>query len=89
MGTVTAQPAAGPAAQAGDACAAGRTPRDHAPPVGQAGFKTDEADSGALTLIQRFGSAANLNIRLHCLVLETLLSSVLVSVAARPSHPTS
>ena len=31
----------------------------------QAGVKTDEADSGAVTLIQRFGSAANLNIHLH------------------------
>jgi hypothetical protein len=28
----------------------------------QAGAKADEADSGAVTLIQRFGSAANLNI---------------------------
>jgi hypothetical protein len=36
----------------------------------QAGAKTDEADSGAVTLIQRFGSAANLNIYLHCLVLD-------------------
>jgi Putative transposase len=32
--------------------------------------KADEADSGAVTLIQRFGSAANLNIHLHCLVLD-------------------
>ena len=29
--------------------------------LGQAGLKADEADSGAATLIQRFGSAANLN----------------------------
>jgi hypothetical protein len=29
-----------------------------------------EADSGAVTLIQRFGSAANLNIHLHCLMLD-------------------
>ena len=36
----------------------------------QVGVKTDEADSGAVTLIQRFGSAANLNIHLHCLVLD-------------------
>ena len=36
----------------------------------QAGFKADEADSGAVTLIQCFGSAANLNIHLHCLVLD-------------------
>ena len=36
----------------------------------QAGLKADEAHSGAVTLIQRFGSAANLNIHLHCLVLD-------------------
>jgi hypothetical protein len=36
----------------------------------QAGAKADEADSGAVTLMQRFGSAANLNIHLHCLVLD-------------------
>jgi hypothetical protein len=36
----------------------------------QAGVKAAEADSGAVTLIQRFGSAANLNIHLHCLVLD-------------------
>ena len=38
--------------------------------LGQAGLKADEADSGAVTLIQRFGSAANLNINRHCLVLD-------------------
>lgn len=38
--------------------------------LGQAGLKPDEADSGAVTLTQRFGSAANLNIHLHCLVLD-------------------
>jgi Putative transposase len=36
----------------------------------QAGLRADEADSGAVTLVQRFGSAANLNIHLHCLVLD-------------------
>ena len=36
----------------------------------QAGLKPDQADCGAVTLIQRFGSAANLNIHLHCLVLD-------------------
>ena len=36
----------------------------------QAGLKADEARSGAVTLIQRFGSAANLNIHLHCVVLD-------------------
>jgi hypothetical protein len=38
--------------------------------LGQAGLKADEADSGAVTLIQRFGSAANLNIHLHGLMLD-------------------
>ena len=36
----------------------------------QAGANADEADSGAATPIQRLGSAANLNINLHCLVLD-------------------
>lgn len=38
--------------------------------LGQAGLKADEADSGAVTLIQRLGAAANLNSHLHCLVLD-------------------
>ena len=38
--------------------------------IKQAGLKRREADTGAVTLIQRFGSAANLNIHLHCLVLD-------------------
>jgi hypothetical protein len=38
--------------------------------VVQGGLKADEADSGAVALIQRFGSAANLNIHLHCLLLD-------------------
>ena len=36
----------------------------------QAGIKEGEGDCGSVTLIQRFGSAANLNIHLHCLVLD-------------------
>ena len=36
----------------------------------QAGLNRTTADTGAVTLIQRFGSAANLNIHLHCLVLD-------------------
>ena len=40
----------------------------------QAGLKAEQADSGAVTLIQPSswmkGSAANLNIHLHCLVLD-------------------
>jgi hypothetical protein len=31
--------------------------------LGQAGLTADQADSGAVTLIQRFGSAANLNVQ--------------------------
>ena len=42
--------------------------------LGQAGVKADQADSGVVTLIQpsfkKSGSAANLNIHLHCLVLD-------------------
>ncbi len=36
----------------------------------QAGLKRTQATTGAVTLIQRFGSAANLNIHLHGLVLD-------------------
>ena len=35
-----------------------------------AGLVADEDHGGAVTLIQRFGSAANLNIHQHCLVLD-------------------
>ena len=38
--------------------------------LGQAGMKVGEGECGSVTLIQRFGSAANLNIHLHCLVLD-------------------
>jgi len=38
--------------------------------VKQAGLKRSAAKTGAVTLIQRFGSAANLNIHLHCVVLD-------------------
>ncbi|MBM4264242.1 MAG: hypothetical protein FJ145_22815 [Deltaproteobacteria bacterium] len=38
--------------------------------VKRAGFKLSRANTGAVTLIQRFGSAANLNVHLHCLVLD-------------------
>ena len=38
--------------------------------LGAAGLKAEEGHGGAVTLIQRFGSAANLNIHLHCLVLD-------------------
>jgi len=38
--------------------------------IKQSGLQRSQAHSGAVTLIQRFGSAANLNIHLHCLVLD-------------------
>jgi len=38
--------------------------------IKQAGLKRSEAQTGAITLIQGSGSAANLNIHLHCLVLD-------------------
>jgi hypothetical protein len=41
----------------------------------QAGLKGSAADAGSVTLIQRFGSAANLNIHLHCLVLDGVYRS--------------
>jgi hypothetical protein len=41
----------------------------------QAGLKRGQAHTGAVTLIQRFGSAANLNIHLHCMVLDGVYRS--------------
>ena len=38
--------------------------------IDPASFASIRLVSGAVTLIQRFGSAANLNIHLHCLVLD-------------------
>jgi hypothetical protein len=38
--------------------------------IKRAGFKHRRTDTGAVTLIHRFGSAGNLNIHLHCLVLD-------------------
>jgi hypothetical protein len=38
--------------------------------IKQAGLQRAQAATGAVTLIQRFGSAANMNIHLHCLVLD-------------------
>jgi len=43
--------------------------------IQQAGLKRNQAHTGALTLIQRFGSAANLNIHLQCLVLDGVCCS--------------
>ena len=38
--------------------------------IKQSGLNRSHAHSGAITLIQRFGSSANINIHLHCLVLD-------------------
>ncbi len=38
--------------------------------IKQAGLTHAQAQTGGVTLIQRFGSAANLNIHLHCLILD-------------------
>lgn len=43
--------------------------------IRRAGVKRSEAATGAVTLIQRFGSAANLNIHLHALVLDGVYHS--------------
>jgi hypothetical protein len=43
--------------------------------LNQAGLKRGQAHTGAVTLIQRVGSAANLNIHLHCLVLDGVYRS--------------
>jgi hypothetical protein len=42
--------------------------------IKQSGLQRTQAHTGAVTLIQRCGSAANLNIHLHCLVLDGLSS---------------
>ena len=38
--------------------------------IKKAGFKRTEAQAGGVTFVQRFGSALNLNIHFHCLVLD-------------------
>ena len=43
--------------------------------IKQSGLQRGQAHTGAVTLIQRFGSAANLNIHLHCLVLDGVYRS--------------
>jgi hypothetical protein len=54
------------------------------------GLNSDEGQGGAVTLIQRFGSAANLNIHLHCLVLDGVYrcdaNSAPAAAAASRSH---
>lgn len=43
----------------------------------RAGLKRAAPDTSAVTLIQRFGSAANLNSHLHCLLLDRSIASLL------------
>jgi len=38
--------------------------------IKRAGLKRDQADTGAVTLIQRYGCAADSNVHLHCLMLD-------------------
>jgi hypothetical protein len=57
--------------------------------LGHTGLSSDEGQGGAVTLIQRFGSAANLNIHLHYPVLNgcavaTLMARPASSRQARP-----
>jgi hypothetical protein len=42
---------------------------------GSAGLVGGKGQGGAVTLIQRFGSAANLNVHVHCLVLDGVYRS--------------
>lgn len=57
-----------------------------------AGLHANEGHCGAVALIQHFGSAANLNIHLHCLVLDRVyrcgadVAPAFVEVAAPPDE---
>ena len=55
----------------------------------QAGLNRTTADTGAVTLIQRFGSTANLNIHLHCLVCSTgsIGARRVNRISRRRAHP--
>jgi len=57
----------------------------------QTGQTRDQAATGAVTLIQRFGSAANLNIPLHALLLDGVYGNLdAADIAGTPSslrHP--
>ncbi len=56
--------------------------------VKQTDIKRNEAATGAITLIQRFGSAANLNTHLHALVLDGVYQSVAQDGALRFTEAT-
>ena len=43
--------------------------------INKAGFKVAQAHTGAVTLIQRFGSALNLNLHFHVLFIDGVFSS--------------
>jgi len=51
--------------------------------IKKAGYNKKTARTGAVTLIQRFGSALNLNIHFHMLFLD----GVYVDDASEESHP--
>ena len=42
--------------------------------INKAGFKVTQAHTGAVTLIQRFGSALNLNLHFHMLFIDGVFS---------------
>jgi len=56
--------------------------------LGLAGLQSAAAGSGAVTLIQRFGSAVNLSIHLHCRVLDGVYrrSAAGALVFVKPAH---
>jgi hypothetical protein len=57
--------------------------------IQQAGLQRTEAATGAVTLIQRFGSAANLNIHLHCFVLDSVYHTTEACRFSAPCAPRS
>ena len=56
--------------------------------IEQTGISRTEAATGAVTLIQRFGSAANLNIHLYALVLDGVYRHGNVNTAGTPEEST-
>ncbi len=54
--------------------------------IKQAGLKRSEAQTGTVTLIQRFGSAANLHIHLHCLYLDGVYDTTGETPVFHPVH---
>ena len=56
--------------------------------IKKAGFKRPEAQAGGVTFVQRFGSALNLNIHFHCLVLDGVYTGGEQLVFHRVAAPT-